>query len=80
MAVVMQSPRWLRYRGTTVPEHLTALDNDVDIIDAATQQQQDNHTELLAKLDKLNARMFGVLIALLTAAGGLVANVLVHHG
>lgn len=83
MAATMQTPRWIQRRNIEAKEHFQALDTDVDNVEAALQlnaaAEDKHHTELSKKLDTLNARMFGVLVALLTVAGGLVVNVIFHH-
>lgn len=78
-ALITKTPRWIERRATTEAEHLIALDNDADNFEGAVYVMQTNHQELADKLDRLNARMFGVLVSLLTVAGGLVANVVIHH-
>lgn len=78
-AIMAKTPRWIERRAIEPKEHFQALDTDVDNIEAAIVIAQANHTELASKLDKLNARMFGVLVALLTVAGGLIGNIIIHH-
>lgn len=74
-----KTPRWIERRHTTEAEHLIALDNDADNFEGAVYVMQTNHEELSSKLDRLNARMFGVLVSLVTAALALAANVVFHH-
>lgn len=76
---IAKSPRWLERRMTTVPEHLVALDNDQDNIEGAIYVMQTNHDVLAAKMDKMNARLYGVLVSLATAALALAGNLVVHH-
>lgn len=79
MAAIMQTPRWLQRRDIRVPEHLQALDTDVDNIEAAIEIGQANYVDLSSKVDRMNARLLGLSLSILGAALALIANLAIHH-
>lgn len=72
-------PRWVERKGATEAEHLIALDNDADTFESAVYTINKGHEALSDKLDRLNARMFGVIVSLSSAAIALAANLVLHR-
>lgn len=63
-----------RERGhLTIPYRVERLEEDADTAET-------RHTELSSKLDKMNARLLGFLVATAGSAALLAANLLTHKG
>lgn len=77
------APRWLAREHTEPKAHFQALDTDVDNLEAAVQigaaTEETHHKEVADKLDAINARMFGVLVSLISTALLLAGNLVFHH-
>lgn len=79
MTIMAKAPRWIERRSIEPKEHFQALDTDVDNIEAAIVIAQSSHTELSNKLDRVNARLLGLVISILAGSLTLIANLVVHH-
>lgn len=55
-----------------MPYRIERLEEDADGFEAG-------HAELVSKIDKMNARLLGFLVATTGAAALLAANLLTHH-
>lgn len=77
VATATQLPRWLQRRGTTVEEHLTALDNDADNFEGAVATMNKVAEEHKAAMSRLNKYAASILVSLATSTILLAINLVV---